>query len=345
MSSEERELPASARKLLKAREKGQVAHSHDLTTAIALMTSVAYLIANLGDFLVRLQDIWRMPLDFHDNAMESALRNTSGALISTCLGFIMPLFICVMISAILANMLLQKGFVISFTPLTPDFNKVNPFEGLKNLFGLSKLIDLVKSLIKLAILGTGGALVLSGFVNQLMWVPTCGVGCAALAWEQVVKLTAGLSIIVFSVNGLIDMRLQIWLFLRGQRMTKTERKQETKNQTQSPEVRRALRQHARAMRANDGKGGLANASVVIGDRSVAIGVRFVRNETPAPVCVCKARGAAAKRMIIDADKMDVPVHFDATLAEALFSHAKPVSFLPASSYPALAQIFKQNGLL
>lgn len=344
-SSEERELPASKRKLLKAREKGQVAHSHDLVIAFALMTSVAYLVANLGGLIARMREIWRIPKDFHDQAVSAALRETSTALVSTFLEFVIPLFLCVVISAILANMMIQKGLVVSFTPLVPDFNRVNPFEGLKNLFGLSKLIDLIKAVFKLSILGTGGILMATGFLNQLMWVPTCGPSCIAVAWVELLKMLAGLSIAVFAVNGLIDMRLQIWLFLRGQRMTKTERKQEAKNQNQSPEVKGALKRHARAMRAGDGKGGIKTATLVIGDRSVALGIRFVRNETPAPLCVCKARGALAKRLILDADKLGVPVHFDATLAEALYPHSKQMGFLPASSYPTLAQIFKENKLL
>lgn len=345
MSSEERELPATARKLLKAREKGQVAQSQDLTTAIALTTSVAFLMGNLGDFLAELQAIWRIPVDFSDAGVEVALRETSSALISACLGFIIPLFVCVVVSAILANMLVQRGFVISFFPLMPDLNRVNPFTGLANLFSLHKLIDLIKALFKLAVLGIGGAMVFSGFINQLMWVPRCGIGCAELAWEQLVKLIAGVAIVMFAINGLIDMRLQIWLFLRGQRMSKTERKQETKNQTQSPEVRSALRRHARSIRAGEGKGGLQNASLVIGDKTLAIGIRFVRNETPAPICICKARGAAARRMIIDADKIGLPVHFDTTLTDALFPHVKAMGFLPSSSYPALAQLFKEYKIL
>lgn len=345
MSAEERELPASKRKLQKAREKGQVAQSHDLTTAISLMASVGYLVGNLGGFLNELRGIWRIPTDFHDQTVEAALRTTSAALVSACAGFLIPLFICVSVAAILANMLVQRGFIISFAPLTPDLNRVNPFEGLKNLFSLHKLVDLIKALFKLAILGTGGTMLLWGFVSQLVWIPNCGIACVGIAWEQLVKLLAGLSIIVFAVNGLIDMRVQIWLFLRGQRMTKTERKQEMKNQNQSPEVKSALRRHARSIRSGEGKGGVQNASLVIGDRTVAIAIRFVRNETPAPVCVAKARGAAAKCMIIDADKLDIPVHFSATLAEDLFPHSKPVTYLPASSYPALAQIFKEHKLL
>jgi type III secretion protein U len=344
MSAEERELPASAQKLRKSREKGQVAKSKDLSTAVALIVAVAYLIARLGTLLGQMAEIWNRPIDFHDGKLAGEIAETAGGLLSAGAYFVAPLFIAMIIGSILADLMMKQGFIFSLDPLMPKLDRVDPIQGFAGLFKLNKLIELIKALIKLVILGTGGVLALSGFLNQLMWIPLCGIGCASAAWVQIVKLLSGLTIMVFAVNGLIDMRLQSWLFLRDQRMTKTERKQESKNQNQSPEIKNAIRQQARANRG-ERKGGVAQASLVIGDASIVIGIRFVRDETPAPLCVFKARGAAAKRMLNEAIKLEIPIHTDWAYAEVLYKDVKAMSFMPASSFTALAQIFKDYKLV
>lgn len=341
MSSEEKELPATRRKLQKAREEGQVAQSRDLVSALTLIAAIGYLNANLGTMLAAIRAALTLPADFHPDAVKANLRMTAQLLAESGLHFVLSLFIAVVAVAVLANMIAQSGLVISFKPVVPNFNKINPVEGFTRLFSLSKLIDLIKALFKLAILGGGGVWLLAGGINALMWVPTCGTACTGPAWVGLVKTISGLAIGVFLVNGLIDMRLQLWLFLRGQRMTKTERKQESKNQGQSPEIKRALRHVAKAARSEKKGGGVPEATLIIGDRTLAVAVRFIRGETPAPVCVGKAKGGSARRMIADADKIGVPIHFDVTFAATLFPDAKAGGFLPATSYATLAQIFKQ----
>jgi type III secretion protein U len=344
MSAEERELPASAQKLRKSREKGQVAKSKDLSIAVALIVGAGYLIARMGSLLGQLAQIWNRPIDFHDGKLAGEIAETASDLLTAGAYFVGPLFVAMILGGILADLMMKQGFIFSLDPILPKLDRIDPIQGFTALFKLNKLIDLVKAVVKLAILGAGGVLALSGFLNQLMWVPLCGIACASAVWVQMVKLLSGLTIMVFALNGLIDMRLQSWLFLRDQRMTKTERKQESKNQNQSPEVRNAIRQQARANRG-ERKGGVSQASLMIGDATVVIGIRFVRDETPAPLCVCKARGAAAKRMVDEATKLDIPIHTDWAYAELLYKDVKTMNFMPASSFTALAQIFKDYKLV
>jgi type III secretion protein U len=343
VSAEERELPASAQKLRKSREKGQAAKSRDLMAAVALAVTVGYLIARLGSLLGQVLEIWNRPFDFHDDRLAGEIAGTATSLASTVAYFIGPLFIAAIAASILADLVMKQGFIFSIDPVLPKLDRVDPFRGFAGLFKLSKLIDLAKAVTKLLILGCGGTLVITLFLNQLLWVPQCGTTCAGTAWVQLAKLLAGLAILVFAVNGLIDMRLQIWLFLRDQRMTKTERKQETKNQNQSQEMKGAIRQQARAQRS-ERKGGVARATLLIGDASIIIGIRFVRDETPAPLCVCKARGAAAKRLFGEATKLDIPIHTDWTFAETFYNEVRPMGFMPASSFTRLAQVFKEYKL-
>jgi len=340
MSSEEKTLPASQQKLKKAREKGQVAQSKDLITAVTLAVALLYLNSRFFEVVTRLTAVMSQPPDFKGPALDALVHESAGQLQSIIAGFVIPLFAAMAVGAFAADMIMKGGFVFSTEPLTPKFDRVDPVKGFTKLFSIRKLIDLGKALVKFIILGVGGVLVISGFLNALMWAPRCGVGCVGDIWVEMVKILSGLAVLVFAVNGLIDMRLQSWLFLRDQRQTKEERKQENKEQNQSPEVKHALKKFSKS----DKRGGVEKAVIVIGDTSVAIGIRFVQGETAAPICVCKGRGQAARRIIKGADAKGIPVHGDSAFADALVKESKVMAFLPIPSYRVLSQIFKQYNI-
>ncbi len=344
MSSEERELPASQQKLRRARERGEVARSADLNAAAVLISMILYLMARLGSTLSELQRLWSLPLDFRDGARGEALRLMANGLIEVAMGFLGPLLLTVVVAAVFAELVMKRGIVLSFEPALPKFERVNPVSGFMNLFSLKRLVELVKSLFKLALLGAGGAFVLLGALNALMWLPRCGIDCIPAIWEKTALGLSGLAIAIFIVNALLDMRLQSWLFLRDQRMTKTEKKQEAKNTTQSPEMRRAIRQQAR-QDGSDRRTAMTQASLVIGDRGLAIAIRYVEGDMPAPVCVAKAKGAGARRLIVDADRCGVPVHGDIAFVATFFDEIQQMGFMPTACYGLLAQILKEHKLL
>lgn len=343
MSSEEKDLPASQKKLRKAREKGEVAQSRDLTTALALIVAVVYVISRLGELLTELMGVWQMPIDLHDAGLEEAIRRSASGFSSAALHFVIPLLAATVGGAFFADMLMKKGLVIAIEPLMPKFDRIDPVKGFERMFKVAKLIELAKALVKLAVLGIGGTLALSGFLNALMWLPQCGIRCIGGTWAELAKVIAGLAIIIFAINGLVDMRVQIWLFLRDQRMTKTEAKREHKDDSPNPEVKRAARKQMQPK--GQGKSAVQQAVLVLGDSSVAIGVRFVADETPAPVCVCKGRGPAAKRIIDEADQHGIPVHNDRAFTEGLFKNTRVMNVLPPVSYRVIAQIFKQYKII
>lgn len=339
MSSEERDLPASQQKLRKAREQGQVAHSADLNAAVVLIAAAVTLFVTMGGFLNDLRVLWSQPLDFSDAGRPGALRDLSTSLGALILHFLGPLFAVVIIAAIAAETIMKRGFILSFHPILPKFDTINPVNGFANLFSVRRLIELVKSMIKLVALGAAGTLVLVDAMKGLMWLPSCGMACIPDAWAALAKALCAAAFLIFAVNGLIDMKLQSWLYMRDQKMSKTEKKQEHKNQEQSPEIKQAMK------KMGGGIVPIRECTIIIGDDAIAIALRFVEDETPAPICVVKASGAKAKSMLKEAGRAGVPIHPDPVFVETHFEAIEAMGYMPTESYGELAGIFKKYGLM
>jgi type III secretion protein U len=344
VSSEERDLPASQQKLRKARQKGQVAHSSDFNAAMALIASLVYLAASTGTVVARWKAVWDIPLDFHDAVRAKTLEAVATALAGAFIGFVGPLLAVIVAAALFSDLAMKRGFVLSFDPVSPKFDRLNPIAGLGNLFSLRKLIDLGKAFVKVSVLGFAEVLILTGVINALVWLPQADVSAVPATWAAVMRSLAGVAIAVFAINGIVDMRLQSWLFLRDQRMSKTEKKQEAKDQRQNPEIMREVRKQGRGDK-NDPKLAILRASIVIGDGDAFIALRFVKEETPAPLCVLKMKGKTARKLFRDAEKRGIAIEPDAIFAERFFDTTPQNGYPPTECYGDLAAIMRRHGLL
>jgi len=344
MSSEERDLPASRQKLRKARQKGQVAQSRDFNTAMSLIAVIAYLTASLGDLVLGYQALWKIPLDFHDGDRIRTLNAVASHLGAMFVSFVGPLLGISVAASVLSDLAMKGGFVLSFDPISPKFDRLNPIAGLGNLFSLRKLIDLMKALAKISILGAAEVVILSGVVNTLIWMPRGGTDVMPAVWAGLMKSLSGVAIAVFAVNGVIDMRLQSWLFMREQRMSKTEKKTEAKDQAQNPEIMREVRRQSRGA-ANDPRTALRKATIVIGDDDGIIALHFVKGESTAPICVVKERGKTASRLLRDAERLGIAVEYDIAFVDAFFDTTPKNGFPAVESYGRLATIMKRHALL
>lgn len=341
MSSEERDLPASQQKLRRAREKGQVARSADLNAAALLITTIVYVFVSTGPFLVELKQVWALPFDFRDAGRPETLRLVATGVASAVLNFLGPLFGAAVAGVIAAEAIMKRGIVLSFEPLAPKFDAVNPMTGFQNLFSLRRFVDLLKALIKFAALCLSGGIILAGTVKALIWLPRCGETCVAPAFAEVARLICGAAIAVFAVNGLLDMRMQAWLFNREQRMSKTERKQEQKNNDQSPEIKREI---ARQSRGDANATPIQMISLIIGDDAQAIAVRYVDGEMPAPMCVMKVSGKLSKKLISAARKRGVAVEDDPAFVNLYYDDCQKMGFMPSNCFGALSVIFKKHSV-
>jgi len=343
--TEEKTLPPSRKKLRDAREKGQVARSKDLTSSVSLAGAIGYLGLAGGMIMTVCAGMFETAGSVAAGNFASGLRAVTAAIVHAGLWTVAPLLTVGPVLVVIASMVVLKGIPFSLDPLVPRAEKVNPAEGFKRLFRLRSLIELVKSLLKMLVIAVLALVVVAGGLNALLQVPACGIGCAAGVLRGLaLPLFAAIAGVLLIV-GLIDVKLQHWLFMRDQKMSPSEAKRERKDMEGDPHLRRERRRIMREAVRLAGGLGLRRATMVVHDGGgTTIGLRYKINEMPAPVVVCRARGERAAAMLAEAREARLPSAEDASLAASLY-RVPPGHGIPESLFRPMALALSRAGVV
>ena len=317
MSDEKTEEPTE-KKLDEAMEKGQSPKSPDVNAAASLLTGTILLSASsslAGGHLKKVfeiveQRIWTVP------DANGAIAIMYEMLIE-CLIMCTPYLLVTAVVGAVAGFA-QVGIIISFEPLMPNFDKLNPAEGIKKLFSLRSIIDFGKMLLKAIALSA----VLYMTVHDLLPLM---IGTALqdphtvveIAWKAIVKLS-GAATLVFVVFGPLDFAIQKILFIRDQRMSKDDIKKEHKQSEGDPQLKGKRKQLAQEMINSPPQKRVPGSNVVVTNPThYAVALKFKPGETALPIVVAKGMDEAAKVIRELADAHHVPIVSNPPLARAL----------------------------
>jgi type III secretion protein U len=239
----------------------------------------------------------------------------------------------------------QVGFNLSFEPISPKFDKLNPAEGLKKLFSVRSFIDFLKMVVKAIALAAVLWVLIEGMVPLLVgatYFDPAGVGL--LGWKSIIKLLAA-GCVVFIVIGPVDFGLQLWLFKRDQKMSKDEVKREHKESEGDPQLKGQRKQLAQEMATSPPEKRVPGASVVVTNPThYAVALRYEAGETPLPIIVAKGMDAEAMRIRAIAEKAGVPIVGNPPLARAL--HKLELDDpIPEELFEAVATVLRWVGYL
>ena len=165
--SEKTEKPTPKR-LRDAREKGQVAKSKEIATCAAIVGLFAYLWFFFDQYLERLKNFILGPADYYREPFNDALVSSFRTGFQEFALLTFP-FVLAAITLVVLSYLIQIGFLVSFEPVKPDIKKISPVEGVKRIFSLSNLLELVKSIVKIALLGSIVYLLIKHNVKNLLY--------------------------------------------------------------------------------------------------------------------------------------------------------------------------------
>jgi len=345
-ASEERALPASQRKLREARRKGQVSHSQDFVNAAVVIVAAICLWTQWDGIAQRLERMLSLPATLEKERFSDAALQMSLQLAGDSAAILLPIAGLVILGVIIANVLIKKGVAVSTDPIVPRMDRLNPASGLKQLFSLRSIVNLAKSLLKLLLLLAGLSLIILFGLDGVLSAPACGVACVVGVGGNLIKQLMAAAVGLFLVVGLIDIGLQHWLFLRDMRMTRSEMKRELKDTEGDPLIRRQRRRRRQEVFAGSTRLGAEQATFFIANPgSLAIGLRYVRGETPVPVVVCKESGADADRMLLLARNKGLPVETDPALVDRVAPRLQVGVVVPEVLYDTMAQIIVRNKVI
>lgn len=236
--------------------------------------------------------------------------------------------------------LLQGQFTFSLKPLVPNFSRVNPIQGLQRMFSLHSLVEHVKALIKLVVIG---------FIGYRQWmavmpeVPnlmgqSVALGVSRIA-EAVVAALRNVGFALLAV-GVLDYGYQYWEFRRSLRMTKQEVKQELKQQEGNPEVKARQRQRARemAMRRRAIKDVPTADVVVTNPTHFAVALKYEAGKDAAPRVIAKGADLMAQQIKAIAREHQVPLVENRPLARRLYDTVPIGRPVPPELFQAVAEV-------
>ncbi|BFM11754.1 flagellar biosynthesis protein FlhB [Simiduia litorea] len=339
-SSQEKTEEATPRKLEKAREDGQVPRSKELTTTVLLVTGTLALLAS-GEFLVKkLVKVFN-----HNMLLERAtifdtsqmLTHIGVAMFDAILG-LAPLFLALAIAAFVGPIALG-GWLVSTKALMPKLNRMSLLEGLKRMFSIKSIVELLKAIAKVGVILTLAIVLLKALRSELLGLASEAImpAIAHAAWLAIIAAII-LSASTFLI-AVVDVPFQIWDHAKKLRMSMQDIKDEYKDTEGKPEVKSRVRQLQREMANARMMSAVPEADVIITNPThYSVALKYDPDTMATPVLVAKGVDFTALKIREIANAHHIEVVESPPLARSIYNTTEVDSEVPAGLFVAVAQV-------
>ncbi|MFC6669766.1 flagellar biosynthesis protein FlhB [Marinobacterium aestuariivivens] len=339
-SGQEKTEDPTPKRLREAREKGDVPRSRELGATVLLLAAaasalifggqVARLMAGMmsGNFSLDRETVF-------DPAMMFA--HLARSLFDALLAF-SGFFGLVLLAAIIGPIALG-GWNFSAQAIQPKGSRINPLSGLKRMFSLKALVELIKALAKFVLVATGAVLVLGVLQPRLLALGAQDVMTAiGDAVEIVIWAFLAISATLILIS-FIDVPFQLYDYSKKLKMTMQEVKDEMKNTEGKPEVKGRIRQLQREISQRKMMTRVPEADVVITNPThYAVALKYDPESGRAPVVLAKGADFVALKIRELAVEHEVPILSAPPLARSLYQHTELEQEIPAGLFKAVAQV-------
>ena len=328
------------RKLQKAREKGQLPQSQELTSVVTLLVLIA-MVALLGPSLTK----WFIVQIKHGMSSENIVFSNTESFIAFINGktadlilVTLPVLAALFVGAIMAGVAVGG---LNFAPgaIELKFDRLNPVAGFGKLLNARSIVKLLISILKLLCV----SLVVWFYIQSKLDV------FAALRWTwstQMLAVTAKLILgflirvgIILLLIGIADAFYQKWKYIQDLKMTHQEAKKDRKDTEGSPELKGRIRRIQIEMASKRMLREVPKASVVlVNPTHVAVALRYESKEMESPMMVAKGADHLAERIREIARAYGVPIVRRPELARTIYSTVKPGDVIPQTLYAAVAEV-------
>ncbi|MFQ5962968.1 MAG: flagellar biosynthesis protein FlhB [Candidatus Scalinduaceae bacterium] len=339
-SFSEKTEPATPKKRQEARRKGNVANSQDFNSAMMLLFGAIFLYYLGGNMLGYMKDTMSLFLGnlFFEKLDVNILQALMIDIYSRNLKGILPILGAFMVIGIVSSYT-QVGFLLSPKALVPDFKKLNPVTGIKNLVSKRSLVRLSMSLVKLSIMVLVAYFSIRKDIEPLMELVSMRLdGMFSAASSLIFYLTLKITIILF-ILALIDFMYQKWQYSKDLMMTKHEVKQESKQSEGDPLVKSRIKSVQREMAKKRMMKAIPEADVVVSNPThYAIALKYDASTMNAPKVVAKGVDLIALKIMEIARENYVPIVEDRLLARILYDTVEIDGEVPPKLYQAVAKV-------
>ena len=341
MGDEDKQFDATPRKLEQARKEGQVVKSKDFSTAVSLLILFS-VIFGLAPFIWdQIVQVFTLLYEQIPNAHVDKIGYTYILMIAVkgAALIIGPILAIAWFVAVMADFI-QVGPLVATAPLMPKLDKLNPTKYFKNIMSIKTLFELFKNIVKVIILGYIGWMVYKDHIESILMLASVDNNFAVMIeFGKLITEFIFKACIAFLVIAAADYGVTKWKFLKDQKMSFKEIKDEYKNSEGDPNVKAQLRQRRMQMLQQGAMDAVPTADFVVTNPThVACALKYVAEEMDSPMLIAKGTELIAKKIIDIAKEHNVPVIENPPVARALFKMVDINQSIPPELYKAVAEI-------
>ena len=330
---------ATQKRKNEARKKGQVAKSVEINSTFIILAAFlslkvigVYIYNELANYM-RFIYFDFSTTDFTINAVQSLFLNFGIVFLKTAL----PIMFAILITSISINFF-QVGFNFSLEPLMPQLGRLNPLSGFSRIFSKRSLVELLKSIFKIVIVGY---FIYNFIIAETEQLPQL-IGAELF---DSLKMTAALILdLVFQISGVmlvlaaLDFFYQHWQHNQSLKMSKEEIKEEFKQTEGNPQIKGKIKERQRAMAMRRMMQEVPKADVVVTNPThFAVALKY-DNTMAAPMIVAKGQDIMAMRIKDIAKEHRVTIVENKPLARALYRSTEVGDIVPQELYKSVAEV-------
>ena len=328
---------ATPHKLRKARDRGQIPKSKEVVSAASLIITLGVVLLASSWIAGEVMTLAGGLVDNAGTPLEENFRDVVNLTWQTVVAVSLPVLLATIAVGILAHVV-QFGFLFSVDPVKPKLQRINPVEGTKRLFSRRKLIELLKSVVKLIVLPLVAVLVVRDHLQDLLRIHHCGLECGYTVAAVIVGKVFLALIPMFMVLAAIDYTFQRKEFMRDQRMTRQEVKREHKDTQGNPQLKKERKSRQREQIEEDVRRNASESTLLVTDGARLIGIRYDEEHAPVPRLTVRERGRRAMQARRIAEQNNRPILEDDATTGLLWKEVGRGDAIPRRHFDAVADL-------
>ncbi len=342
----EKTEPATPKKLSDARNRGQVAKSREVANGLgmlALFLVLKFCVGSMGKEFLQLFSV------FYNKIPEAVKlyggqvsKNDMFAVLQYAVVRLMilvaPVFLVGFLVAFLSDYM-QITWKITTYPLKPKFSKLNPVSGMKRIFSIHSLVELVKSVAKIVLVSyVAYSYLINKKENIFILYDIPLMQAIQLCGELVIELGIRISL-VYMIIAVLDYVYQKYKFKKDMKMTKQEVKEEYKQSEGDPQVKGKIRQKMKEASMRRMMQDLPKADVVITNPThYAVAIKYDSEQYDAPIVLAKGEDYLAQKIKEKARENNIEIVENKPLARMLYANVEVGQAIPPELYQAVAEV-------
>ena len=341
MGDEDKQFEATPQKLERARKEGQVVKSKEVCIALSLLIMFSVIKGISPILWTQISGMFKNLYEQIPNAHLDVI-GISYIMTNTIVPFaiiIFPLLFIAAFVAILADFM-QVGPLVTMTPLVPKLDKLNPTKYFKNLINPKTLFELFKNIVKVVILGIVGWVVYRSHLESILMLAAIDNNFAVMIeFGSLIVEFVYKACIAFLVIAAADYGVTRWKFLKDQKMSFKEIKDEYKNSEGDPKVKAQQRSRMRQAALRRMMKSVPTADVVITNPThFAVAIKYEQGKARAPIVVAKGEDFLAAKIKDVAKEHNVTIVENKPLARMLYYNVDIDQEIPPELYQAVAEV-------